>query len=100
MLRQGILASEDVSKVAEAHIYVYEDMDYGACGRYICFGKIVGTLEEAIQIENGLNMPGHLSGDQSTLAVAMDNDKTPPRITKSKLSRLLFRASQRLSCKQ
>ncbi|KAF3644631.1 putative proline-rich receptor-like protein kinase PERK8-like [Capsicum annuum] len=97
MLRQGILATEDVSKVAEAHVYVYEDMDYGACGRYICFGKIVGTLEEAIQLENGLNMHGQLSGDQTPLPVAADND---PTITKSKLSRLLFRASQRLSCKQ
>ncbi|MCD7450702.1 hypothetical protein HAX54_008156 [Datura stramonium] len=101
MLRQGILATEDVSKVAEAHIYVYEDMDYGAFGRYICFGKVVGTLEEATQLENCLNMHGHLSGDQShSLAVAVDNYEIPPRITKSKLSRLLFRASQRLSCKQ
>lgn len=100
MLRERLLATEDVSKVAEAHIYVYEDMDYGACGRYICYGKIVGTLEEAIQLENGLNMHGQLSGDQSPLAVAVDNDEIPPRIIKSKLSRLLVRASQRLSCKQ
>lgn len=100
MLRQGTLATEDVSKVAEAHIYVYEDMDYGGCGRYICFGKIVGTLEEAIQLENGLNIGGHLSGYQSPLAVAVDNNEIPPKITKSKLSRLLFHASQRLPCKQ
>ncbi|XP_016462186.1 cinnamoyl-CoA reductase-like SNL6 [Nicotiana tabacum] len=102
MLRQGLLATEDVSKVAEAHIYVYEDMDYGACGRYICFGKIIGTLEKAIQLENGLNMHGQLSGNQNLLAVEVDNDEIHPRtrITKSKLSRLIFRSSQRRSCKQ
>lgn len=100
MLRQGLLATEDVSKVAEAHIYVYEDMDYGACGRYICFGKIIGTMQKAIQLENGLNMHGQLSGDENLLSVEVDNDEIPPRITKSKLSRLLFRSSQRRSCKQ
>ncbi|KAL3526679.1 hypothetical protein ACH5RR_011335 [Cinchona calisaya] len=91
MLKQGILATEDVNKVAEAHVFVYEDMDYGACGRYICYGKIITRLEEAIQLESRLKMHGLLSGENDEII--------PPNLSNSKLTRLLDRASRRVSCK-
>nr|GMC67412.1 cinnamoyl-CoA reductase-like SNL6 [Ipomoea batatas] len=93
MLRQGVLATEDVDKAAEAHVYVYEEMDYGACGRYLCFGRTITTTEEAVLLENRLKMQqGLLSGYES--------DEIPARLCKSKLTRLLFRTARRLSCKQ
>nr|GLL18805.1 cinnamoyl-CoA reductase-like SNL6 [Ipomoea trifida] len=93
MLRQGVLATEDVDKAAEAHVYVYEEMDYGACGRYLCFGRTITTPEEAVLLENRLKMQqGLLSGYES--------DEIPARLCKSKLTRLLFRTARRLSCKQ
>lgn len=97
MLQQGILAIEDASKVAEAHVRVYQDLDYGACGRYLCFGRIVRTRDEAIQLENELKMhDGQLSGGNNIVQF-----NTDVKLSNSKLTKLLFRASQRLSsCKQ
>lgn len=96
MLQQGILAIDDASKVAEAHVRVYEDLDYGAWGRYLCFGRIVRTRDEAIQLENGLKMhDGQLSGGNN---IVQFTDIV--KLSNSKLTKLLFRASQRLSCKQ
>lgn len=97
MLQRGVLATEDVHKVAEAHVFVYEDMDYGACGRYICYGKIITKLEEAIQLESRLKMHGLLSGE--TNVISRETDEIPPNISNSKLTKLLDRASRRLSCK-
>nr|GMC62272.1 cinnamoyl-CoA reductase-like SNL6 [Ipomoea batatas] len=91
--RFRLLATEDVDKAAEAHVYVYEEMDYGACGRYLCFGRTITTTEEAVLLENRLKMQqGLLSGYES--------DEIPARLCKSKLTRLLFRTARRLSSKQ
>jgi hypothetical protein len=98
MLQQGVLATEDASKVAEAHLRVYEEMDYGACGRYICYGRIIRRLEEAIQIEKGLKMHGLLSGESNV----EERDTDPMAATNlrnSRLTKLLARASCRVSCK-
>ncbi|XP_019185655.1 PREDICTED: cinnamoyl-CoA reductase-like SNL6 [Ipomoea nil] len=91
MLRQGVLATEDVDKAAEAHVFVYEEMDYGACGRYLCFGRTITTPEDAVLLENRLKMQGLLS--------AYESGEIPARLCKSKLTRLLFHTARRLSCK-
>ena len=62
MLQRGVLATGEVKKVAKAHVNVYKAMDYGACGRYLCFDRVVQRLDEAIELENGLKMHGKLSG--------------------------------------
>lgn len=99
MLQKGVLATEDVDKAAEAHVYVYEEMDFGACGRYLCYGRTITTPEEAVQLENRLKIQGLLSA-RSRAATAYERDEIPARLCKSKLGRLLFRTARRLSCKQ
>ncbi|KAI5665819.1 hypothetical protein M9H77_15672 [Catharanthus roseus] len=92
MLERGVLAIEDASKVAEAHVRVYEEMDYGACGRYICFGKIISRLEDALQIENGLKMHGLLISEESNVDLS---DHMPTNLSNSRLAKLQARASAR-----
>ena len=98
MFRRGVLATEDVNEMAEAHVGVYQDMDYGACGRYISYGKIITTLEEAIQLETSLKMHGLLSGETAGQLVSGEADEIPPNLSNSKLTKLLDRASRRVSC--
>lgn len=98
MFRRGVLATEDVNEMAEAHVGVYQDMDYGACGRYISYGKIITRLEEAIQLETSLKMHGLLSGETAGQLVSGEADEIPPNLSNSKLTKLLDRASRRVSC--
>ncbi|XP_011021180.1 PREDICTED: cinnamoyl-CoA reductase 2-like isoform X1 [Populus euphratica] len=95
MLRQGLLGLSDVRKVAEAHVHVYEAMDNGACGRYICFERVVQRLDEAIQLENELNIQGLVSGGRSGIL----SEEIHSNLSNSKLARLLHQASQ-ISCNQ
>ncbi|OMO96536.1 3-beta hydroxysteroid dehydrogenase/isomerase [Corchorus capsularis] len=101
MLQQGYLAVADVKKVAEAHVHIYEAMDYGACGRYLCFERVIRKLNEAIELENGLKMQGALSGERHHQQLLSEDEYEgiPSKISNSKLATLLFQASQRLSCK-
>jgi len=95
MLRQGVLGISDVRKVAEAHVHVYEAMDNGACGRYICYERVVQRLDEAIQLENELNIQGLVSGGRSGIL----SEEINSNLSNSKLARLLYQASQ-MSCNQ
>ncbi|GLU01669.1 hypothetical protein SLE2022_189660 [Rubroshorea leprosula] len=100
MLQKGLLAVADMKKVAEAHVHIYEAMDYGACGRYLCFEKVVRRLNEATDLENKLKMPGSLSrGGQGTISEDAD-EEIQNNISNSKLARLLLQASQYISCKE
>lgn len=107
MLQKGILASEDASKVAEAHVRVYEEMDYGACGRYICYGRMIKRLEEAIQIENDLKLPGLLSGEETNNNAIIDLSRRVSEIHYSpgnnisnvRLTKLLARSSRYVPCR-
>ncbi|XP_059670545.1 cinnamoyl-CoA reductase-like SNL6 [Cornus florida] len=100
MLQRGILATEDVDRMAEVHVHVYEAMDHGACGRYLCFNRVVRRSDEAIQLENVLKMHGLLSAGLRNVVLAEDTDEIPNRLSSSRLARLVFRASQRLFCEQ
>lgn len=93
MLQKGMLATSDVKKVAEAHVHLYEAMNYGACGRYHCFERIIQSSDEAIKLETELKTPGLLSEAQTD---EEDNNK----LSNSRLANLLYQTSQRLSCKQ
>ncbi|KAJ0043667.1 hypothetical protein Pint_18840 [Pistacia integerrima] len=94
MLQKGMLATSDVKKVAEAHVHLYEAMNYGACGRYHCFERIIRSSDEAIKLETELKMPGLLSEAQTD---EIDNNN---KLSNSRLANLLYRTSQRLSCKE
>ena len=99
MLKNGHLAIEDVKKAAEAHVYVYEAMDNGACGRYLCFGKVVRTRSEAIELENSLKVQGLLSGGGSHEVSDEEADaEINSMLSNAKLVRLI-QTSKRLSCK-
>uniref|UniRef100_A0A6N2LT08 3-beta hydroxysteroid dehydrogenase/isomerase domain-containing protein n=1 Tax=Salix viminalis TaxID=40686 RepID=A0A6N2LT08_SALVM len=95
MLRQGLLGLADVMKVAEAHVHVYEAMDNGACGRYICYERVIQRLDEAIQLENELNIQGLVSGGRS----GNSSEEIHSNLCNSKLARLLYQASQ-VSCNE
>lgn len=99
MLQRGVLAIGDVKKVAAAHAQVYESMNRGASGRYFCFERVVRRLEEAIELENGLNMHGLLSGGRDEVFTEGDQE-IHSNLDNSKLSKLISPASPRLSCKQ
>uniref|UniRef100_A0A7N0U2N2 NAD-dependent epimerase/dehydratase domain-containing protein n=1 Tax=Kalanchoe fedtschenkoi TaxID=63787 RepID=A0A7N0U2N2_KALFE len=47
MYRSGVLATVDVTRLAEAHVCVYEEMNRGAFGRYLCFDEVVDGEERA-----------------------------------------------------
>lgn len=97
MLRRGMLATGDVNKVAEAHVRVYEAMDDGAFGRYLCFDKVVERLDEGIQLENELKRHGLPSG---SLVLAEEIEEIHSKLCNSKLAKLLLESSQGKSCRQ
>lgn len=56
MLGDGLLATADVEKVAEAHVRVYEAMSDTAGGRYICYGHVVRRAEEFAELQRQLGL--------------------------------------------
>ncbi|CAA6671455.1 unnamed protein product [Spirodela intermedia] len=73
MYAEGLLATTDVSRVAEAHVRVYEAMGGSAAGRYICFDTScaanamprnsaeAGLAEHLSIIEGGSDVAPHSS---------------------------------------
>ncbi|KAE8722028.1 cinnamoyl-CoA reductase 2-like isoform X2 [Hibiscus syriacus] len=59
MYGNGLLASVDVIRLAEAHVCVYEAMNKTASGRYICFDRIIERDEEAEKLATEIGMPAH-----------------------------------------
>ncbi|KAD0273885.1 hypothetical protein R6Q59_003725 [Mikania micrantha] len=51
MYEQGLLATVDVNKLAEAHVKVLEEMNKTGGGRYVCFDKVVRRQEEVQRLE-------------------------------------------------
>ncbi|XP_010925686.1 cinnamoyl-CoA reductase-like SNL6 [Elaeis guineensis] len=66
MFAEGLLATVDVSKVAEAHVSVYEAMGSTACGRYICYDRIIQRKEEALELERQLGIPNRIYTETPT----------------------------------
>ncbi|KAF0923553.1 hypothetical protein E2562_006556 [Oryza meyeriana var. granulata] len=60
MLAEGLLATADVERVAEAHVRVYEAMSGGgggtAGGRYICYDHVVRRGEEFAELQRQLGL--------------------------------------------
>ncbi|KAF9590096.1 hypothetical protein IFM89_030844, partial [Coptis chinensis] len=70
MYAEGLLATTDVSRVAEAHVCIYEALRNTVCGRYICFDRVIQTEEEAVELARKTGLPqqrysGNTSSDSS-----------------------------------
>lgn len=59
MYANGLLATVDVIRLAEAHVSVYEAMNKTASGRYVCFDRIIGRDEEAEKLATEIGLPAH-----------------------------------------
>ncbi|KAG0519362.1 hypothetical protein BDA96_09G257800 [Sorghum bicolor] len=84
MLAEGLLATANVERVAEAHIRVYEEMSGTAGGRYICYDHVVRRGEEFAELQRQLGLPGRVPATP-------DDDDRPPRfqLCNRKLSALM-----------
>ncbi|KAL5231182.1 hypothetical protein ABZP36_029958 [Zizania latifolia] len=84
MLAEGLLATADVERVAEAHVRVYEAMTGGAAGgRYICYDHVVRRGEEFAELQRQLGLQssealarlGSDGGDGQAARFALCNGK-------------------------
>ncbi|KAF6157383.1 hypothetical protein GIB67_004321 [Kingdonia uniflora] len=89
MYRMGLLATVDVSRVAEAHICVYEAMNSTACGRYLCFDRVIEREVEVVDIATQMGL------QTQRIASTALNELTPRiKLCNEKLSRLMSRQSR------
>ncbi|KAL9678071.1 hypothetical protein QQ045_015910 [Rhodiola kirilowii] len=93
MLQRGLLAVDDFENLAKAHVNVYEEMDYGACGRYLTFESVVKGLDEAREIQDQLKAHG-LGPINCELG---EHGEKKSSLTNAKLMKLVARASNRIS---
>lgn len=100
MMQRGALATADVRKVAEAHVCIYEAMDQGSCGRYLCFDKAVTSGDEAMEFEQRLKMPGLLSRGRNVSQGEQVAAEAHCILSNTKLANLLSRASRHHCCNQ
>ncbi|KAE9612711.1 putative cinnamoyl-CoA reductase [Lupinus albus] len=79
MYCHGLLATIDVTKLAEAHVSVFKEMNMNAYGRYICFDHIIDTQNEAQNLAKDIGMPKeNICGDtlnNSLHSFVMSNEK-------------------------
>nr|CAB3464369.1 unnamed protein product [Digitaria exilis] len=66
MLAEGLLATANVERVAEAHVRVYEEMNGTAGGRYICYDHVVRRAEEFAELQRQLGLHAHASRGPAT----------------------------------
>ncbi|GKV37296.1 hypothetical protein SLEP1_g45339 [Rubroshorea leprosula] len=65
MYADGLLATVDVNRLAEAHACVLEAMNKTASGRYICFDYVIENGEEAENLAREVGIPSdRISGNQ------------------------------------
>ncbi|CAL0317277.1 unnamed protein product [Lupinus luteus] len=79
MYSHGLLATIDVTKLAEAHVSVLKEMNMNAYGRYICFDNVIDTQNEAEKLAMEIGMPKEkICGDTSNNSLhrfVMSNEK-------------------------
>ncbi|XP_068638710.1 cinnamoyl-CoA reductase-like SNL6 [Aristolochia californica] len=81
MYRKRLLATVSVDEVAEAHVRVYEAQ--GACGRFICYERVIDRDEEAAQLASQM-------GTAESVGTQMSAESPPPfELCNSKLCRLM-----------
>lgn len=95
MYTNGLLATVDVTKLAKAHVCVYEGMkDNAASGRYICFDRVISTADDAATFAAEIGVP-----------IGTIVQTTPPvdspisfQLSNKKLSDLMARSNLQRSC--
>ncbi|XVF14093.1 hypothetical protein REPUB_Repub09cG0027600 [Reevesia pubescens] len=86
MYANGLLATVDVSRLAEAHVSVFEAMNKTAFGRYICFDQVIEREEEAEKLASEIGMPANkISGN------SFDFIPTRFELSNKKLTNLMSR---------
>lgn len=86
MYSHGLLATVDVTKLAEAHACVFKAMNNNASGRYICFDNVIDTQSEAEKLAKEIGMPKEkICGDAS------NNSLQRFELSNEKLCRLMSR---------
>ncbi|KAA8530232.1 hypothetical protein F0562_004941 [Nyssa sinensis] len=89
MYADGLLATVDVNRLAEAHVCVFEAMNKTAFGRYICFDHIVEREDEAekLAMETGMQINTILGNASSNFPIRFE-------LSNMKLSRLMSKTLQ------
>ena len=91
MYSRRLLATVDVTKLAEAHASVLKEMNNNASGRYICFDHVIDTHSEAEKLAKDIGMPEEkICGDASNNSIINRFE-----LSNEKLCRLM---SRRLRC--
>lgn len=86
MFYHGLLATVDVTKLAEAHVCVFKAMNRNAYGRYICIENVIDSHTGAEKLAKETGMPiERICGDES------DNALHRFQLSNDKLSRLMSR---------
>lgn len=87
LFTDGLLATVDVNKAAEAHVCVYEAISSGAaCGRYLCFDHVIRRVEEVVELERQLGVPSRISSITTDVGA---NHPSWFELSRGKLSRLM-----------
>ncbi|XP_051120187.1 cinnamoyl-CoA reductase-like SNL6 [Andrographis paniculata] len=97
MYRLGLLATVDIKQLAKAHVSVLEQMKKTACGRYICFDRVIKRDEEirVLACQTGLNL------NASPIVSTTEDTLTPQfELSKTKLDRLLLASATPPRCCQ
>lgn len=87
MYGMGVLAVADVVHAAEAHLSVYEAMERGVRGRFICFDSVVSGASEAARLRSQFRHPAAFDasdGEETTAAAPFSY-----RLCNHKLSTLM-----------
>lgn len=101
MYERNLLATVDVRRAAEAHVCVYEEMEIGGSGRYICFDKVITRPEDARDLEKKLNMGLGFSADENSEENRSSQYHIGShRIFNAKLRRILDLSASGRSCRR
>lgn len=94
MFEKGLLAVDNIAKLAKAHVCVYEEMDYGASGRYFSFEKVITGSDEMRKIKDELKMHGIVP----KYGIEVEGE-IESRLTNARLHQLVARSYSRC-CRQ
>ncbi|KAL4568364.1 hypothetical protein LXL04_023974 [Taraxacum kok-saghyz] len=77
MYESGLLATVDVDKLADAHVHVYEEMNTrgGGAGRYVCYDKVVRSVDEVQRLEEETAVSINRGSSESEFRFVLSNKK-------------------------
>ena len=85
MYADGLLASVDISRLAKAHLCVFEEMKRTATGRYICFDQILQSRDEIQELAQKTGRDINITPDRSI------SSSTRFELSNLKLSKVMSR---------